>query len=154
MKAEEVQRHEKTLSQAAVAQAIEGNHRKTTSRLTPYMSEAVRGNDAASSAVLRATKAPNPKNSLHAVPPSTYQPEFRYRYSRKGMSTATSPQSAPFVDAPELLQASWSSITGIRPQFSQDSSSDVLDLRRQILCGGGLYRNELRSKPGRTRLQL
>lgn len=105
----------KRLSQEAVALAIDGNQRKTPSRLTPYVSEAVVGNDAASSAALRAARAPKPKPSPHAVPPSTYQPEFQYRYTRKGTSTSTSPQRARFVDAPEQPQA--------RPRSDSSSSS-------------------------------
>ena len=105
----------KKLSQEAVSRAIESDQRKTRSRLTPYVSEAVIGNDAASSAALRAVKAPKPKPSPHTVPPSTNQPEFQYRYSRKGTSTSTSPQKAPFVDAPEQPQA--------RPRSVSPSSS-------------------------------
>lgn len=104
---EDGQRQAKKLSEAAVARAIESGEKKKHSRLTPYLSEVVVGSDAASSAALRAAKVPKPKPkpSSHAVPPSTYQPEFKYRYARKEMSTATSPQSAPFVDAPEQPQA-------------------------------------------------
>lgn len=98
---EDGQLQAKKLSQEAVTRAIESNQKKPLSRLTPYVSEAVLENDAASSAALRAAKAPKPKPSPHAVPPSTYQPEFQYRYARKGTSTSTSPQRAPFVDAPE-----------------------------------------------------
>ena len=103
---EDGQRQAKKLSEAAVARAIESDEKKNPSRLTPYVSEVV-GSDAASSAALRAAKVPKPKPkpSPHAVPPSTYQPEFEYRYARKEMSTATSAQSAPFVDAPEQPQA-------------------------------------------------
>lgn len=105
----------KRLSQEAVTLAIDGNQKKTPSRLTPYVSKAVVGNDAASSAALRAARAPKPKPSPHAVPPSTYQPEFQYRYTRKGTSTSTSPQRAPFVDAPEQPRA--------RPRSDSSSSS-------------------------------
>lgn len=112
---EDGQLQAKRLSQEAVAQAINGNQKKNTSRLTPYVSEAVVGNDAASSAALRAAKAPKPKPSPHAVPPSTNQPEFKYRYTRKGMSTSISPQRASFVDAPEQPQA--------RPRSDSSSSS-------------------------------
>ncbi len=99
----------------AVARAIEGNQKTTPSRLTPYVSEAALGNDAASSAALRAAKAPKPKPSPHVVPPSIDHPEFQYRYARKGTSTSTSPQRAPFVDAPEQPQA--------RPRSDSSSSS-------------------------------
>ena len=112
---EDGQLQAKRLSQEAVAQAIDGNQKKNTSRLTPYVSEAVVGNDAASSAALRAAKAPKPKPSPHAVPPSTNQPEFQYRYTRKGTSSSTSPQRAPFVDAPEQPQT--------RPRSDSSSSS-------------------------------
>ena len=109
------QLQEKRLSQEAVARAIESDQKKAISRLTPYVSEAVLGDDAASSAALKAAKAPKPKPSPHAAPPSTYQPEFHYRYSRKGTSTSTSPQRAPFVDAPEQPQE--------RPRSDSSSSS-------------------------------
>ena len=102
---EDGQLQAKKMPQEAVARAIEGEQRKTSSRLTPYVPEAVVGNDAASSAALRAVKAPKPAPSPHTVPPSTYQPEFHYRYSRKGTSTSASPQRALFVDAPEQPQA-------------------------------------------------
>lgn len=97
----------KKMSEDAAARAIESDQKRRPSRLTPYVSEAVLGNDAASSAALRAAKAPKPNPSPHAVPPSTYQPEFQYRYARKGTSSSTSvsPQRAPFVDAPEQPQA-------------------------------------------------
>lgn len=101
---EDGQLQAKKLSEEAVARALESNQKKSPSRLTPYVSEAVLGNDAASSAALRAAKAPKPKPSPHAVPPSTYQPEFQYRYASKGTSTSTSPQRALFVDAPEQAQ--------------------------------------------------
>ncbi|KAL9069407.1 MAG: hypothetical protein Q9161_005572 [Pseudevernia consocians] len=101
---EDGQLQAKTLSQEAVARAIERNKKTMSSRLAPYASEAVVENDAASSAALRAAKSPKAKPSPHAVPPSTYQPEFRYRYARKGTSTSISPQRAPFVDAPEQPQ--------------------------------------------------
>ena len=112
---EDGQLQARRLSQEAVAQAIDGYQKKNTSRLTPYVSEAVVGNDAASSAALRAAKAPKPKPSPHAVPPSTNQPEFQYHYTRKGTSTSTSPQRAPFVDAPEQPQT--------RPRSDSSSSS-------------------------------
>lgn len=112
---EDGQLQAKRLSQEAVARAIDGNQGKTSSRLTPYVSEAVVGTDAASSAALRAAKAPKPKPSPHAVPPSTYQPEFQYHYTRKGTPASTSPQRAPFVDAPEQPQA--------RPRSDSSSSS-------------------------------
>lgn len=112
---EDGQLQAKKLSQGAVARAIESNQKRTPSRLTPYVSEAIIGNDAASSAGLRAAKVPKPKPSPHAVPPSTYQPEFQYRYARKGSSTSTSPQRAPFVDAPEHPQG--------RPRSDSFSSS-------------------------------
>lgn len=105
----------KKLSQEAVVRAIESDQNKRSSRLTPYVSEAVVGNNAASSAALRLAKAPKPKPSPHAVPPSTYQSEFQYRYAREGTSTSTSPQKAPFVDAPERPQA--------RPRSDSSSSS-------------------------------
>ena len=109
---EDGQRQAKKLSEAAVA---------NPSRLTPYVSEVAVGSDAASSAGLVAAKVPKPKPkpkpSPHAVPPSTYQPEFKYRYARKEMSTATSPQSAPFVDAPEQPQ------TRLRSRSDSSSSS-------------------------------
>ena len=92
------------LSQGAAVRLPENNKRKITSRLTPYVSEIVSGNEAASSAALRAAKAPKPKPSPHAVPPSTYQPEFQYRYARKGISTSASPQGPSFFDAPEQPQ--------------------------------------------------
>lgn len=100
------------LSQEAAARAVESNQKKNPSRLTPYVSEAVLGNDTASSAALRAAKAPKPKPSPYAVPPT---PEFQYRYTRTGTSTSTSPQRAPFVDAPEQPQA--------RPRSDSSSSS-------------------------------
>ena len=115
VKAEEGQRQAKNPSEAEVARPIENKHKKKTSRLTPYVSELVPGNDAASSAALRVAKVPQPKPSLHAVPPSTYHPEFQYRYSKKETSTATSPQSARFVDAPEQPQ--------VRPRSDSSSSS-------------------------------
>lgn len=93
-------------SEAAAIRMTEGNHMNTTSRLTPYVSEVDPGNDAASSGALRAAKGPKPKPSPYAVPPSTHQPEFQYRYSKKSTSMATSPQSAPFVDVPEQPQVS------------------------------------------------
>ena len=109
------QRQAKNPSEAEVARPIENKHKKTTSRLAPYVSEPVPGNDAASSAGLRAAKVPQPKPSLYAVPPSTYQSEFQYRYSKKETSPATSPQSPRFVDAPEQPQA--------RPRSDSSSSS-------------------------------
>lgn len=105
----------KKRSEAAATRMTEGHHMKITSRLTPYVSEADPGNDAASSGALRAAKVPRPKPSPHALPPSTYQPEFQYHYSKKSTSVATSPQSAPFVDAPEQPQA--------RPRSDSSSSS-------------------------------
>ena len=105
----------KKLSQEAVARAIKEDQKKTPSRLMPYVSEVVPGNDAASSAALVAAKAPKPKPSPHAVPSSTYQPEFQYHYARKRTSTSASPQRAPFVDAPEQPQA--------RPRSDSSSSS-------------------------------
>ena len=114
-KVEERRRQARNPSQAEVAQPIEKKHKKTASRLTPYVSEAFPGNDAASSAALRVAKAPQPKPSLNALPASTYQPEFQYRYCKKEKSTATSPQSARFVDAPEQPQA--------RPRSDSSSSS-------------------------------
>ena len=115
----EGQRQAKNSSETEVARPIEKKHKKTTSRLTPYVSEPVSGNDAASSAALRAAKVPQPKPSLHAVPPSTYQSEFRYRYSRKETSTATSPQSARFVDAPEQRPRSDSSSSSGSSAFAE-----------------------------------
>ena len=116
---EDGQLQAKKLSQEAVKRAVESGHKKTSSRLTPYVSEAILGNDAASSAALGAARAPKPKPkpkpSPHAVPPSTYQPEFQYRYARKVTSTSTSPQKTPFVDAPEQPQA--------RPRSDSSSSS-------------------------------
>lgn len=109
---EDGQLQARRLSQEAAAQALESKQRKSLSRLTPYVSEAVLGNDAASSAALRAAKAPKPKPSPHALPPS---PDFQYHYTRKGTSTSTSPQRAPFVDAPEQPQA--------RPRSNSSSSS-------------------------------
>ncbi|KAM0802953.1 hypothetical protein BDR22DRAFT_841008 [Usnea florida] len=112
---EDGQLQAKKLSEEAIARAIRGDLKKPTSRLTPYVSEVVLGNDAASSAALKAVKAPKPQPSPHVAPPSTYHPEFRYRYTRKGSSSSTSPQRAPFVDAPEQLQT--------RPRTDSSSSS-------------------------------
>lgn len=112
---EDGQLQAKKLSEEAVARAIGSDLKKPTSRLTPYVSEVVLGSDAASSAALRAVKVPKPKPSPHTVPSSTHQPEFRYHYTRKGSSSSTSPQRAPFVDAPEQLQT--------RPRSDSSSSS-------------------------------
>lgn len=112
---EDGQRQAKRLPEAAATRTTEGNHIKATSRLTPYVSEAGPGNDAASSGAFRAARIPKPKPSPHAAPPSTYQPKFQYRYAKKSTSMATSPQSAPFVDAPEQPQA--------RPRSISSSSS-------------------------------
>lgn len=60
----------------------------TPSRLAPYVSEFDLKDDAATSAGLRAIKkAPTPKPSPHAAPPSTNLPAFEYRYASKGSST-------------------------------------------------------------------
>ncbi len=114
---EDGQLQAKRLAEEAAVRALDSNQKKTSSRLTPYVSEAVLGNDAASSAALRAAKAPKPKPkpSPHAVPSSTHQPEFNYRYARKGMSTSESPQKALFVDALEQPQ--------VRPRSDSSSSS-------------------------------
>jgi len=89
------------LSQEAASRAYQTA--LTPSRLAPYVSEALLGKDAASSAGLKAaSKAPRP--SPHAVPPSTNLPEFKYRYARKRSSTSSSREGALLVEAPKVIQ--------------------------------------------------
>lgn len=69
------------------------------SRLAPYVSDHTLSNEAVSDALRAVTKAPKPLP--HAVPPSTYLPEFQYRYAQKPISSSTSRENPAFVVAPE-----------------------------------------------------
>ncbi|KAK3172350.1 hypothetical protein OEA41_005671 [Lepraria neglecta] len=85
-------------------------------RLEPYVSMLSLTDDAKSTAGLRASSKP-PKPSARAVPPSTYVPEFQYRYAGKVHSYGSSREDASFVEAPEEDQRS-------RATSSSSSGSD------------------------------
>ena len=83
-------------------------------RLEPYVSVLSFTDDAKTIAGLRASSKP-PKPSSRAVPPSTYVPEFQYRYAGKVYSYGSSREDASFVEAPEEDQP--------RPRATSSSST-------------------------------
>ena len=98
----------KKLSQEAASRAYH-------SKLEPYVSEFVVTDVATSSAGLKAaSRAPKP--SPHAAPPSTKEPEFRYRYTRKRSSSGSSRDMNPLISGTEAIQK--------RARSSSSSSSD------------------------------
>lgn len=96
------------LSQEAASRAYH-------SKLEPYVSEFVVTDVATSSAGLKAVSR-DPKPSPRAAPPSTEEPEFRYRYTRKRSSTGSSRDMLPFFSGTEAIQE--------RARSGSTSSSD------------------------------
>ena len=98
----------KEMSQEAASRAYH-------SKLEPYVSEFVGTDVATSSAGLKAASRV-PKPSPRAAPPSTKEPEFRYRYTRKRSSSGSSRDMNPFISGAEAIQK--------RARSSSSSSSD------------------------------
>lgn len=89
------------LSQDAVSGASQNKGKPAASRLAPYVSELDLKNDAATSAGLKVVKkAPTPRPSPHAVPPSTNLPEFQYRYASRESQSSASKSMRSFIPAP------------------------------------------------------
>lgn len=86
----------KNLSQEAASRAYH-------SKLEPYVSEFVVTEVATSSAGLKAASRV-PKPSPRAAPPSTKEPEFRYRYTRKRSSSGSAKDLNPFISGVEAIQ--------------------------------------------------
>ena len=70
-------------------------------RLEPYVSVIAEQSTSGKFAARHTTRSPRP--SPHVVPPSTYLPEFNYRYARKESASTSDRSNAPFVDAPEEI---------------------------------------------------